>query len=105
MPCNNLPVNDCGCDNSCPLTLDFKCVLYNKFNQEATALDGLNLSNGATLKVVIEQIDDKIKELNLINHTLIYLRTKYTINTLTQFTTAVNLELSAINDRLVALEP
>lgn len=103
MSCEPVTIN-CGCDNSCPLTLDFKCILYNKFNQEVGELDGLNLSNGANLKVVIEQIDDKIKELNLINHSLIYLRTKYTINTLTQFTTAVSLELAAINQRLLILE-
>jgi hypothetical protein len=104
MACESPYVSNCGCDNACPLTLDFKCVLYNKYNQEPTALDGLNLSNGSNLKVVIEQIDDKLAQLNLINHTLIYLRTKYTINTFTQFTTAVNLELSSINDRLNALE-
>lgn len=105
MSCSNLPLNTCDCSNACPIQLDFTCLFYNKFNQEATQLDGLNLSNGTNLKIIIEQLDDKIKELNLINHTLIYLRTKYTINTLTQFTTAVSLELASLDARLQALEP
>jgi len=97
--------NSCDCDNSCPLTLDFKCILYHKSNQSQTQLDGLNMSNGTTLEVVIEALDEQIKQLNLINHSLIYLRNKYTINTLTQFTTAVSLELAALSARLDVLEP
>jgi hypothetical protein len=63
------------------------------------------MSNGTTLEVVIEALDEQIKQLNLINHSLIYLRNKYTINTLTQFTTAVSLELAALSARLDVLEP
>lgn len=105
MSCSQYPqLSNCDCDNSCPIILDFKCVVYNKYNQEATGLDGLNMSNGSTLKTIIEAIDDQIAQLDLINHTLVYLRTKYTINTLTQFTTAVSLELAALDARVSALE-
>lgn len=98
-------VNNCDCDNSCPLTLDFKCILYHKSNQSQTQLDGLNMSNGTTLEVVIEALDEQIKQLNLINHTMVYLRTKYTINTLTQFTNSVSQELAFLDARISALEP
>lgn len=94
---------DCGCDDSCPITLDFKCLLYNKYNQQASALIGLNMPNGSTLKTIIEAVDTQISQLNLINHTMIYLRTKYTINTLTQFTNAVSQELAFLDARLRAI--
>lgn len=101
------PCNSCTCyvTTGCPLQLDFSCVLYHKNNNEVTELDGLNLSNGATLELVIESIDEKIKQLAVVNFTLTYLRQSYVINTMQQFCEAVDAELSDINDRLEALEP
>lgn len=98
--CNGVVVT-----SGCPIQLDFSCILYHKSNGEVTELDGLNLTNGATLELVIETIDEKIKQVAVLDTTLTYLRTKYVINTLQQFLTAVDTELSDINDRLTALEP
>lgn len=108
-PCN--PCNRCGSNcytvvtSGCPIQLDFSCILYHKSNNEVTELDGLNLANGSTLQLVIETLDEKIKQLNVLDLTLTYLRTKYTVNTMQQFVTAVETELSELNDRVTALEP
>lgn len=109
-PCNKCGgCYPCGCQvvvtTGCPVQLDFSCILYHKSNGEVTELDGLNLSNGASLELAIETIDEKIKQLDVLGLTLTYLRSKYTVNTLQQFITAVETELSELNNRVTALEP
>ncbi len=92
-PCYQQP---CYVTSGCPIQLDFSCVLYHKSNNEVTELDGLNLSNGATLELVIETIDEKIKQLAVLDFSLPFLRESYVINTMKQFTEAVDTELSTI---------
>jgi hypothetical protein len=82
-----------SCENGCPVQLDFSCVLYHKDNNETTELDGLELTNGATLELVIETIDEKVKEMNLALVSLPVLEATYVVNTITQFSQAVDTEL------------
>lgn len=92
-PCYSTP---CYVTSGCPIQLDFSCILYHKNNNEVTELDGLNLSNGATLELVIETLDEKIKQLAVLDFSLPYLRSLYVINTMKQFVEAVDTELSGI---------
>lgn len=102
--CHN-SCSSCSCSyTGCPVQLDFSCVIYHKSNNEVTELDGLNLSNGATLELVIESLDEKIKQLKVLDFSLPCLRASYVINTMQQFVTAVDTELCLIKDRLDALE-
>jgi len=73
-------------------------VIYHKSNSAVSELDGLNLSNGATLELVIESIDEKIKQLNVIDFDLPCLRQNYVVNTLQQFIQAVDTELCNIKN-------
>lgn len=98
---------DCGCsqssDTGCPIQLDFSCVIYHKDNNEVTELDGLALTNGATLELVIETIDEKIKQLNVPDWDLAFLDGIYTINNLTQFGEAVNVQFEQVDTDITAL--
>lgn len=106
--CSNCynPCQRCTCyvTSGCPVQLDFECIIYHKNNSDITELDGLNLSNGATLELVIESIDEKIKQLKVLDFNLPCLRASYVINTMQQFTEAVDTELCSIKQRLDALE-
>ena len=84
------------CSNGCPVDLDFTCVFYHKDNNEVTELDGLGLTNGATLELVIETIDEKIKQMDFSLVTLPYLKAGNTVNNLTQFAQAVDTEFAAL---------
>lgn len=84
----------CECANGCPVDLDFSCVFYHKDNNEVTELDGLALTNGATLELVIETIDEKIKQLDFSLLSIPYLKTDHTVTNLTQFAQAVDSEFS-----------
>ena len=99
--------NPCGCYNpcdpcsqpaGCPIQLDFSCVIYHKDNNDVSELDGLAMTNGATLEAVIEAVDEKVKLLNVADWTLTYLRATYVINTLQQFAQSVDDELSLLRD-------
>lgn len=92
-PCLCDPCAPSVCTTGCPIQLDFSCVIYHKNNNEVSELDGLNLSNGATLELVVETLDEKIKQVNVLDVSLTYLRSKYVINTLKQFEAAVDTEL------------
>lgn len=92
----------CAIPSSCPIQLDFSCVIYHKSNNEVTELDGLNFNNGATLEAVIEAIDEKVKQLTVTDFTLAYLRASYVVNTLQQFAEAVDSELSDLSDAIDA---
>jgi hypothetical protein len=99
--CSN-PCSQCCCrtvvySSGCPVQLDFSCVLYHKNNNEVTELDGLSLSNGATLELVIETIDEKIKQLNVLDFTLTNLRQTYVVNTMQQLVQALDTELGLKN--------
>lgn len=106
---------DCGCTNSvslydcsgstCPINLDATCIIYHKFNNAVTALTNLNISNGATLDLILTSIDGYIGQLKVTTADLPYLRQFYVANNLIQFTEAVDQELSDINDRIDALDP
>lgn len=111
IPCRSCgSCNPCTCNpcvvvtTGCPIQLDTSCILYHKSNSEITELDGLNISNGATLELILETIDEKIKQLNVIDLNLPCLRQTYVINTLQQFIAAVDTELCLIKDRLDILE-
>jgi hypothetical protein len=59
------------------------------------------MTNGSTLKLIIETIATKIAELSTIpDWTLTYLRETYVINTLQQFGVAVDQALSALQDEV-----
>ena len=93
----------CYVTTGCPLQLDFSCVLYHKNNNEVTELDGLGLSNGATLELVVETIDEKVKQLNVLNFNLACLRQSYVINTMQQFCEAVDTEICSLKTRVTNL--
>jgi hypothetical protein len=80
------------------------CVFYHKDNDKLTELDGLNFTNGATLEIIIEAIDEKIKDLDVVDFNLPCLRIGYVINTLKQFSEAVDTELCLIKDSITELE-
>jgi hypothetical protein len=86
-----------GCEPDCPIKLDFACIIYNKDGKNASTLDGLGLGNGATLSLVIELLDEKIKQLNVLDFYLPYLRSSYIINTMEQFSEAVDDKLQTLN--------
>lgn len=103
MLCNRCGHNPCHCNChsytcnpfiECPIQLDTKCIIYNKNGNDESLLTSLNLPNGTTVKLILEQIDEKIAQLNVLNTNLPYLRTSYVINTLQQFLTAVDDKLS-----------
>lgn len=88
--------NDCNCCGGCPVNLDMSCVFYHKDNNKVTELDGLSFSNGATLEIIIESIDEKVKQLNVSGFDLPCLRVSYVVNTTQQFAEAVDTELCLI---------
>lgn len=98
--CSN-PCSQCCCTTvvgGCPIQLDFSCVLYHKDNNEVTELDGLSLTNGATLELVIEEIDEQVKQLKVSTFSLPCLRVDYVVNTLQQFCEAVDTKLCLVSD-------
>ena len=97
IPCSQTP--DCGESNPCipcDVTLDFKCIFYNTLGTDVTTLDGLGLANGSSLKLFAETVDEKIKQLNVINFSLTNLRQSHVINTLQQFAESVDSELGSL---------
>ena len=103
--CNN-SYNSCTCTTGCAVQLDFECIIYHKANNEISELDGLNLPNGSTLELVIETIDEKIKQLGILDWSLPCLRDErgYTINTMQQFVTAVDTDLCILYGKVTNLE-
>lgn len=107
MSCTPIHSDDCGCSSccgGCPVNLDMSCVFYHKDNNKLTELDGLNFTNGATLEIIIEAIDEKIKEINVLDFDLPCLRVSYVINTVQQFAEAVDTEICLIKDSIADLE-
>ena len=97
IPCSQ--TQNCGTPDPCipcEITLDFKCIFYNTLGTDVTCLDGLNLANGSSLKLFAETVDEKIKQLNVINFSLTNLRQDYVINTLQQFSEAVDTQLGIL---------
>lgn len=101
IPCNkcgqihefNDPCFSSTCTSGCPILLDFSCVIYHKNNNQISALGNLGLSNGATLQLFAETVDQKIKDLNILSTPLPYLRSKYIVNTVPQALIAIDTEL------------
>lgn len=100
-PCGCVPCNPCT-EQGCPMQLDFSCILYNKDNNQVTQLDGLSLPNGTTLKAVIEELDERIKQLKIDTLNLPFLRDSYTVNTIQQFVVAVDQALAALDGAAAA---
>lgn len=92
-PCGSDPCSPIIVSSGCPIQLDFSCILYHKNNNQITQLDGLNLSNGTTLELFAETVDEKLKQLDVAGTTLPCLRASYVVNNLTQFMTAVDTAL------------
>lgn len=98
----NIPSCDCpertSClaSGTCPIKLDFSCILYHKSNNEVTALTNLGLTNGATLELFAETVDDKLSQLNVLDWSLECLRDDYTINNLQQFGESVDTQLCVL---------
>lgn len=107
MSCNSChrPLQYCTCTPSCDdcmVQLDTKCVFYHKDNNNTSLLTGLGLQNGATLNLILETIDEKIRQLNVLNASLPILRADYVVNNLQGFLTAVDTEIGLIKARLTA---
>lgn len=102
--CTSTFTTNCTCDEctSCPVQLDTSCVLYHKDNAEISELDGLGLTNGATLELILEALDDKVKELNFSLFNLPVLRADYTINNLQQFAQSVDTALGLMASDVAA---
>jgi len=83
----------CNTNTGCPIQLDWECVIYNKANNEISALTNLGLTNGATLKAFGEAVDTYIGFLKVEDFDLPCLRDTYTINSLQQFAEAVDTQL------------
>jgi len=95
--CNPVQFCDpCSTPAGCPIQLDFSCVIYHKDNNAVSELDGLAMTNGATLEAVIEAIDEKVKLLTVTGWSLPYLRATYVVNTLQQFAQSVDIELDLL---------
>lgn len=103
-PCaTTYTIPDCVVPNPCTpcnVIVDFKCVFYNLEGSDASSLDGLNLANGSSLKLFAETVDEKIKQLNVINFTLTNLRQDYVINTLQQFAEASDTQFGILQDEI-----
>lgn len=99
-------IPDCITPNPCipcDVIVDFKCVIYNTGSSDVSGLDGLNLGNGSSLKLFAETVDEKLKQLNVIDFTLANLRENYVINTLKQFAEAVDTEVDSLQDQIDAI--
>lgn len=89
----NCKKNDCGCNdvcNSCPIKLDFSCIIYNKDSSEVSTLDGFNLPNGTSLKGLIEVLDEKIKDLDVSKYNLLFIRQNYIVNSFKQLNESID---------------
>ena len=101
--CNQLvTLNGCGCHSSSSshIQKDSADIIYHKTNGEISELTNLDISNGATLELILETIDSQIAPIttsSILSTTLTYLRTKYVVNNLTQFLVAVSTELEELN--------
>lgn len=103
-PSNSCSCNtECGCADSCPIKLDFRCIVYNKDGLDASTLTNLNLPNGSTLKLFAESVDVKMAQLNVINFNLPFLRQDNVINTLQQFCEATDTALSTLTTTVDAI--
>lgn len=105
-PCVQTPQPCCPDTTGCPVQLDFTCVIYHKSNNELTELDGLGLTNGVTLEAFAHAVDEFVKQLNVPDWELSYLRgvpNSYTIDNLEQFGEAVDDELQDLQTQITAL--
>lgn len=113
--CGTPSHNPCGCnrpqnaydaciqpcpDSGCPIKLDFTCIIYHKDNNQISKLDYLGLTNGATLQLVVETINEKLKQINVLNYNLPCLRATYTISNLEQFAEAVDTQLCILSQQV-----
>lgn len=84
------------------LSIDTKYVIYNLGGTDPSLLTSLNLPNGSTVKLILEAIDVKLAQVNVLSTSLPYLRTSYVINTLQQFLTSVDNKLSTIESDVIS---
>lgn len=98
-PCTCIQQNNYPCNcrpTGTTYTLDFTSVIYHKSLGTATGLLGLNLPNGSNLETIIEAIDTKIRQLNVVDWTLTYLRQSAVINSVQSFAEKVDSVLGTI---------
>jgi hypothetical protein len=95
--------NSCGCNGDCPVKLDFSCVFYHKDGDKVNQLDELKLPNGTNLEIIVEVIDERLKQTKFTTSTLNYLKQNYTINNLQQFAQAVDSEFTDVDSRITLL--
>ena len=105
-PCGNPNCRTCypdPCDytSGCPLQLDASCVIYHKQNNEVSGLTNLALPNGATLELILEQIDTNLEGFNPSAFALPVLREQYVVHSLKQFMQAVDTEIGNLSDQAV----
>lgn len=95
--------NENPCESGCPIKLDFACIVYNKDGKEASKLSGLNLPNGSTLRLVVELLDEKIKQLDVVNYALPHLRQSHVINNVKKFAEVVDSTLASLRSDILSL--
>jgi hypothetical protein len=103
--CNQPSVDSCGSyiNCGCPIELDFSCVFYHKDNTKVNQLDEIKLPNGTNLEIIIEVIDERLKQTKFTTSALNYLSQNYTIKNLQQFAQAVDSEFASVDSRINTL--
>lgn len=90
------PVAPCILPAGCPIQLDSACVFYHQGNNQLSGLTNLGLSNGATLELILDTIDDQLEAVKVDSFNLPVLRVDYVIHTLKQFSEAVDTEIASL---------
>lgn len=91
----------CCNNDGCPVKLDFDCVIYHQSNKSANKLVNLGLTNGVTLGLFAETVDEWIGLINTDNWTLTCLADLgYDINNIEQFGNAVSNQFCEIQTQI-----
>lgn len=100
--CNSCyPCDPCTVTSDCPIQLDTSCVIYHKNNASISGLTSLGLTNGSPLELILDQIDDKLAGFGFSAFSLPVLRTDSVVNTLQQFSEAVDTEIGLLKSLVV----
>ena len=105
--------SDCGCNhenhnfNPCgpdgPNPIDSASVIYHLLQNTPTNLINLGLPNGTTSQLIFDTIDTYIGEIKATNWSLPFLKGYFTINSLSDFGTAVDAELAILSGDISSL--
>lgn len=91
----------CCNNDGCPVKLDFECIIYHKSNNAINQLVNLELTNGATLQLFAETVDQWIGLIQTDNWNLECLESLgYTINNIQQFGNAVSAQFCEIDAQI-----